>query len=144
MESFQQIDQSIKHHLSFATSFPTYRQLSYTYHPDAFRSKSQNDLVAVAKLSNGLRRKSSGATASSRQAGIKGDKSSPEMAQQREIPIPETVSGRTKKRKSHPACLKCNRSQTPEWRRGPDGPGTLCNVCGLVFAKRESRMKLDC
>lgn len=28
-------------------------------------------------------------------------------------------------------CHSCNRAQTPEWRRGPDGPRTLCNACGL-------------
>lgn len=28
-------------------------------------------------------------------------------------------------------CLSCNRAETPEWRRGPDGARTLCNACGL-------------
>jgi len=28
-------------------------------------------------------------------------------------------------------CHSCNRTETPEWRRGPDGPRTLCNACGL-------------
>jgi len=28
-------------------------------------------------------------------------------------------------------CRSCNRSETPQWRRGPDGPRTLCNACGL-------------
>lgn len=28
-------------------------------------------------------------------------------------------------------CHSCNRAQTPEWRRGPDGARTLCNACGL-------------
>ena len=28
-------------------------------------------------------------------------------------------------------CHSCNRAQTPEWRRGPDGERTLCNACGL-------------
>lgn len=32
-------------------------------------------------------------------------------------------------------CHSCNRSETPEWRRGPDGARTLCNACGLHFAK---------
>lgn len=36
-------------------------------------------------------------------------------------------------------CQKCGIRETPQWRRGPDGPGTLCNVCGLVFAKRQQR-----
>ncbi|EJD43718.1 hypothetical protein AURDEDRAFT_185316 [Auricularia subglabra TFB-10046 SS5] len=32
-------------------------------------------------------------------------------------------------------CLGCDATATPEWRRGPKGPGTLCNACGLVYAK---------
>ena len=28
-------------------------------------------------------------------------------------------------------CRACNRAVTSEWRRGPDGPRTLCNACGL-------------
>ncbi|KAL1710813.1 hypothetical protein EV121DRAFT_191982 [Schizophyllum commune] len=32
-------------------------------------------------------------------------------------------------------CLGCDATTTPEWRRGPMGPRTLCNACGLVYAK---------
>ncbi|KAI5121881.1 hypothetical protein M0805_001087 [Coniferiporia weirii] len=32
-------------------------------------------------------------------------------------------------------CLGCGATSTPEWRRGPLGPRTLCNACGLVYAK---------
>ncbi|CAK5273636.1 unnamed protein product [Mycena citricolor] len=32
-------------------------------------------------------------------------------------------------------CLGCQATSTPEWRRGPMGPRTLCNACGLVYAK---------
>lgn len=28
-------------------------------------------------------------------------------------------------------CHSCNTTETPEWRRGPDGARTLCNACGL-------------
>lgn len=27
-------------------------------------------------------------------------------------------------------CNHCQTNTTPMWRRGPDGPGTLCNACG--------------
>jgi GATA zinc finger len=30
-----------------------------------------------------------------------------------------------------PRCHSCNTTDTPEWRRGPDGARTLCNACGL-------------
>ncbi|KAK7022535.1 hypothetical protein R3P38DRAFT_2710484 [Favolaschia claudopus] len=33
------------------------------------------------------------------------------------------------------ACLACGTTSTLEWRRGPSGPRTLCNACGLVYAK---------
>lgn len=36
---------------------------------------------------------------------------------------------------SKTTCLGCGATETPEWRRGPYGPRTLCNACGLVFAK---------
>ncbi|ORZ38026.1 hypothetical protein BCR44DRAFT_1384694, partial [Catenaria anguillulae PL171] len=28
-------------------------------------------------------------------------------------------------------CHSCSATETPEWRRGPDGRATLCNACGL-------------
>ena len=43
-----------------------------------------------------------------------------------------------KKRSRAPApgsCQACGTSETPEWRRGPDGARTLCNACGLHYAK---------
>jgi len=47
---------------------------------------------------------------------------------------------RGKKRKKPPTiCLECGVGETPEWRRGPQGPRTLCNACGLRFAKRKKR-----
>ncbi|CAG8129972.1 unnamed protein product, partial [Penicillium nalgiovense] len=36
-------------------------------------------------------------------------------------------------------CHNCNRSETPEWRRGPEGSRTLCNACGLHYAKLSRR-----
>ncbi|KAG8742742.1 hypothetical protein FRC10_000956 [Ceratobasidium sp. 414] len=32
-------------------------------------------------------------------------------------------------------CHSCEILDTPEWRRGPDGQRTLCNACGLHYAK---------
>ncbi|KAI8097772.1 uncharacterized protein BX664DRAFT_327225 [Halteromyces radiatus] len=32
-------------------------------------------------------------------------------------------------------CHSCLTSETPEWRRGPDGARTLCNACGLHYSK---------
>lgn len=35
-------------------------------------------------------------------------------------------------------CHACNRTESPEWRRGPNGPKTLCNPCGIKYAKKIS------
>jgi len=32
-------------------------------------------------------------------------------------------------------CFMCGVTETPEWRRGPNGDHTLCNACGLHYAK---------
>ncbi|KIW17650.1 hypothetical protein PV08_04845 [Exophiala spinifera] len=40
-------------------------------------------------------------------------------------------------------CHSCNRAETPEWRRGPDGARTLCNACGLHYAKLTRKMGLN-
>lgn len=42
---------------------------------------------------------------------------------------------------AHSPCDDCNRTKTPEWRAGPTGPEALCNVCGLLYAKRLCRMQ---
>lgn len=52
----------------------------------------------------------------------------------------EEKSDRAKKRKKVADavdgvwCRECEVRSTPQWRRGPEGPGTLCNACGLRFA----------
>ncbi|PQK14257.1 hypothetical protein BB8028_0004g11870 [Beauveria bassiana] len=41
------------------------------------------------------------------------------------------------------SCHQCGEIKTPEWRPGPEGPGTLCNVCGLIYAKHASQRRHD-
>jgi len=36
-------------------------------------------------------------------------------------------------------CEHCQTTTTPEWRTGPSGPKTLCNRCGLRYAKYAKR-----
>jgi hypothetical protein len=31
--------------------------------------------------------------------------------------------------------------ESPQWRRGPLGPGTLCNACGTRYARMEAKKK---
>ncbi|KAG8746334.1 blue light receptor [Ceratobasidium sp. 414] len=33
-------------------------------------------------------------------------------------------------------CSTCKRTDSPQWRKGPDGPNTLCNSCGLAWARQ--------
>ncbi|KAL1935070.1 hypothetical protein VTP01DRAFT_4210 [Rhizomucor pusillus] len=42
---------------------------------------------------------------------------------------------RTKRSTEGQRCHSCNTTETPEWRRGPDGARTLCNACGLHYSK---------
>ncbi|KAG0377938.1 hypothetical protein BGX24_005139, partial [Mortierella sp. AD032] len=50
---------------------------------------------------------------------------------------------RKRAKRTHPPgrCLSCDTSDTPEWRRGPDGARTLCNACGLHYAKLLKRQQ---
>ena len=36
-------------------------------------------------------------------------------------------------------CTDCGTLDSPEWRKGPKGPKTLCNACGLRWAKKEKK-----
>ncbi|KAN0061479.1 hypothetical protein ACQY0O_006326 [Thecaphora frezii] len=46
---------------------------------------------------------------------------------------------RKRKNEHHQECLGCQAKETPEWRKGPMGPRTLCNACGLLYAKLTRR-----
>lgn len=43
------------------------------------------------------------------------------------------------------SCELCGATQTPMWRRGPSGKGTVCNACGVRWASRRrgSRKQID-
>lgn len=58
------------------------------------------------------------------------------------VPIPvdkEARQSNDKKKKQKIAdeyvCTDCGTLDSPEWRKGPKGPKTLCNACGLRWAK---------
>ncbi|KAI9287635.1 hypothetical protein BC943DRAFT_358154 [Umbelopsis sp. AD052] len=40
---------------------------------------------------------------------------------------------RGKKAEEQKICAQCHRQDSPEWRRGPNGPKELCNACGLRY-----------
>ncbi|KAJ3101788.1 blue light receptor [Phlyctochytrium planicorne] len=39
-------------------------------------------------------------------------------------------------------CRRCGTTTSPEWRKGPDGPKTLCNACGLAHSKKQRKDSL--
>ncbi len=55
--------------------------------------------------------------------------------QEKEKAEKEAAIAAAEKHVSNQVCLGCSATSTPEWRRGPMGPRTLCNACGLVYAK---------
>ncbi|OJJ49328.1 hypothetical protein ASPZODRAFT_129765 [Penicilliopsis zonata CBS 506.65] len=46
---------------------------------------------------------------------------------------------RRKKVKAGYMCADCGTYDSPEWRKGPKGPKTLCNACGLRWSKKEKK-----
>lgn len=40
---------------------------------------------------------------------------------------------RRKRLKGQHVCSDCGTADSPEWRKGPSGPKTLCNACGCKF-----------
>jgi hypothetical protein len=40
-------------------------------------------------------------------------------------------------------CEHCHTTDSPEWRRGPSGNKTLCNACGLRYARRQAKSSLQ-
>ncbi|KAF8559728.1 hypothetical protein OG21DRAFT_1502956 [Imleria badia] len=75
-----------------------------------------------------------------------GHYTSPSSAQPADDDLGDDTLRRKRMRKSHNAeqyvCVTCGRTDSPEWRKGPQGPKTLCNACGLRWAK-EVRSKVD-
>ncbi|OAR00840.1 hypothetical protein LLEC1_06862 [Akanthomyces lecanii] len=66
------------------------------------------------------------------------------------IAIPKDRDGRMGEKKKkikvseEYVCTDCGTLDSPEWRKGPSGPKTLCNACGLRWAKKEKkRSKLN-
>jgi len=55
----------------------------------------------------------------------------------------EEEESRRKKSKKAPqyVCITCGRTDSPEWRKGPQGPKTLCNACGLRWAKKARKLE---
>lgn len=56
-------------------------------------------------------------------------------------PVKEKSTPGRKRKLTHVAstsgeCIWCNTKKTAQWRKGPKGPRSLCNACGLEWAKQ--------
>lgn len=58
-------------------------------------------------------------------------------------PVEQSPIDKKKKNKAidEYVCTDCGTLESPEWRKGPTGPKSLCNACGLRWAKKEKRAK---
>lgn len=80
-----------------------------------------------------------------RRGGMMSGSGSPMIKGDAGIAIPMDRDPRTgeKKKKLKVAeeyvCTDCGTLESPEWRKGPSGPKTLCNACGLRWAKKNKK-----
>jgi len=62
------------------------------------------------------------------------------------IEIPSDLSAIKKRRHKNLnydiSCQFCHTRDSPEWRNGPLGKRTLCNACGIQYAKKMKKKKL--
>ncbi|TDZ46956.1 GATA zinc finger domain-containing protein 7 [Colletotrichum trifolii] len=148
-ESHQRIRHGAKQLLRLTEHFPGYNgpgpEGGYETAND-HALPSESDLRAMTRLShsiardiNEIRSLRKDNPGSHKRKGSQQQQTAMDVAH---ILDPEYASppGRNRnRRKVEYSCHKCHRVDTPEWRSGPDGPSTLCNVCGLIYAKRERK-----
>lgn len=64
------------------------------------------------------------------------------LTEESHVLSPNSRSNRNRRKKEPPPsnktlfCHMCGATDTPQWRKGPQGPHTLCNACGLHFNKK--------
>lgn len=136
-------------------SYGAHRQNSYgqnTMTPSHFGMSEninfnrKNSLISAGSASNPtsphlsqpLERTLTGGTSGQGTGGV--DESDEETS-----PNPSSLPDEKKKKKKPKpedgdyVCTDCGRVDSPEWRKGPLGPKTLCNACGLRWAKKVKR-----
>ena len=64
------------------------------------------------------------------------------------IPVDKEGRGNDKKKKLKVAdeyvCTDCGTLDSPEWRKGPSGPKTLCNACGRKYSTMQCEPCIKC
>ncbi|ORZ10992.1 hypothetical protein BCR41DRAFT_357313 [Lobosporangium transversale] len=128
----------------FGNNSDTMISVSMSHHQSPHRPSSAPYLSdpSVARSHQeglGVGRESSRASSVNSQNGRGGSNAS-NSRNSKNSDVPYQKYRKRAKRTQPPGrCLSCDSSDTPEWRRGPDGARTLCNACGLHYAKLVKR-----
>ncbi|KAK0718748.1 hypothetical protein B0T21DRAFT_373996 [Apiosordaria backusii] len=140
-KGFWRVRQGAQELLRFAEVYSQYRASQVTAADDVFvihALPKQIDLVSMTQLSWGLLHAVGDLNVHSRKAA-----ETLEWMHEDDKPPNAKRRKRARRRDSDisslTACKKCGVVDSPRWRTGPAGPATLCNVCGLLFAKRSRR-----
>ncbi|KAK4171679.1 hypothetical protein QBC36DRAFT_339521 [Triangularia setosa] len=140
-KGFWRVRQGAQELLRFADVYSQYRASQITPVDGVFvlQALPKNiDLVSMTQLSWGLLHAVGDLNAHSRKAS-----DTLEWMHEDDKPPNAKRQKRSRKREldmsSLTACKKCGVMDSPRWRTGPSGPATLCNVCGLLYAKRIRR-----
>ncbi|KAK8214732.1 hypothetical protein M8818_002312 [Zalaria obscura] len=109
---------------------------------DDLANKTRNTLEALSRMREVLLAEQQAAyyqQAQEQRYKAEDDAKHHDAASQQDDKAGGFAGAESKKRRGRAAppgrCHSCNRAETPEWRRGPDGARTLCNACGLHYAK---------
>ncbi|KAI1335939.1 hypothetical protein F5Y15DRAFT_396275 [Xylariaceae sp. FL0016] len=99
-----------------------------------------DELLSMMQLANNISSSLAKVITSKRESSL----------EKKKVASPHPAHG-FKRRRNIPSCTKpyaapaparctlCDTTDTPQWRPGPSGPSSLCNVCGLVYRKRKAR-----
>ncbi|KAJ3227797.1 hypothetical protein HK099_000051 [Clydaea vesicula] len=126
----------------YAKTYDTYQllsSLSFTHHPvdtslQNFQSHSQNKISV--NLDNKFKDNSQNVSEDMDNEKIYCNKGSVTTGDLRQTnSVKKRRRGAQARVGALGVCHSCHTKDTPEWRRGPDGARTLCNACGLHFAK---------
>ncbi|RDW94183.1 GATA transcription factor LreB [Aspergillus mulundensis] len=99
------------------------------------REGERSQGISTGLRENRLYNQLAGANASNTTANTNTNANPPSIMEQRVPPESEP----RKRLRAEYKCADCGTSDSPEWRKGPEGPKTLCNACGLRWAKMEKR-----
>lgn len=157
-ESLGQLAQSSRTLFTFAEAYSRIAHEQHGAHPIPERLPTEqevNDMLANAEIARvALERVKETVQQSSRnERAREASRAKGTLEEERDVPMfedgmkPQYSITEVKKRRGRAAppgrCHSCNRVDTPEWRRGPDGARTLCNACGLHYAKLERKRQLE-